>query len=243
MLDTGWFSFGGTSSANLTNKLIVSKAPSLSRSARKIDVFSVPGRDGDIIMPQDAWENQTQTYECYVGGADAAAAADELVGWLYLLDGYQELQDSWETDVYRLAYLSEPLDIENLMARVGRVDVTFSCVPKRFLTSGKTPITLTATGNITNPTAFTAKPLLEVRNAGGIINGTIACGGNTLRISANTNAVYVDCETYQTYSIDGTTFFNDSAIGKYPVIPGGAQRFAITGGISSVVITPRWFIR
>ena len=243
MLDTGWFSFGGISSASLTNKLIVSKAPSLARSQRKIDVFSVPGRDGDIIMQQDAWENQTQTYECYVGNGDAPAAASELASWLFSLDGYQELKDSWETDVYRLAYLSEPLDIESIMSQVGRVDVTFSCVPRRYLNSGKTPVTITQSTNLSNPTAFTAKPLLLVSNAGGIINGTVACGGNTLSISANTSQVYVDCETQQTYSTNGTTWYNDAVTGKYPVIPKGAQRFAISGGISSVVVTPRWFKR
>ena len=111
MPDKGWFSFGGVSSADMINKLYVRKVPNLNRSERKIDVYSVPGRDGDIILSQDAWINQNQTYECYIGDGDAAAAASELAAWLYSLSGYQELQDGWEPDVFRLAYLSNPLDI------------------------------------------------------------------------------------------------------------------------------------
>lgn len=242
MPDPGWFSFGGVSSANMVNKLIVHKVPNLNRSVQKIDVFSVPGRDGDIIMPQGAWENQIQEYDCYIGNGDATAAASELAAWLFTKDGYQELQDGWETDVFRLAYLTEPLEIESIMNKVGHVLISFSCVPKRFLVSGKTAVTKTATGSITNPTAFTAKPLLKVTNSG-VINGTLACGGNTLGISANVTQMYIDCETCQAYSIDGTAFYNNMVTGQFPVIPSGTQTFSITGGISSVEITPRWYRR
>lgn len=239
---TGWFSFGGVSSADMMNELIIHKVPDLNRSAQKIDVFSVPGRDGDIILPQNAWENQEQIYECYVGKGDAAAAASELAAWLFSMNGYQELKDGWETDVFRMAYLSAPLEIENIMGKVGHVEITFSCVPKRFLVSGQTAITKTATGTITNPTVFTAKPLLKVTNSG-VINGTLACGGNTLGISANVTQMYIDCETCQAYSIDGTAFYNNMVTGQFPVIPSGTQTFSITGGISSVEITPRWYRR
>ena len=242
MPDPGYFRFGGVSSADMVNKLYIRKVPNLNRSAQKIDVFSVPGRDGDIIMPQGAWENQIQEYECWIGDGDATAAANELVAWLFTKNGYQELSDGWEPNEYRLAYLSEPLEIENLMSKVGSVTLSFSCVPKRFLNSGKTVTTLNATGSITNPTAFTSKPLLKVTNSG-VINGTLACGGNTLGISANVTQMYIDCETCQAYSIDGTTFYNSMVSGKFPVIPSGTQTFSITGGITSVEITPRWFRR
>ena len=242
MPDIGWFSFGGVSSANMTNKLYIKKVPSLNRSARKIDVFSVPGRDGDIILPQDAWQNQSQTYECYIGDGDAAAAAAELASWLYSLSGYQELKDGWEPDVYRLAYLSDPLDIESIMGVVGSVNITFSCVPKRFLESGKTPITLSASGTITNPTVFTAKPLLKVSGTR-FGTGTLACGGKTMGITMATTAVMIDCETCQCYSTDGTMFYNTAISGQFPEIPAGTQTVGITGAISSVEITPRWFKR
>lgn len=236
------FSFGGISSASMTNELIIHRVPDLNRSARKIDVFSVPGRDGDIILPQNAWENQTQEYDVYVGNGDAAEAASELASWLFSLDGYQELKDDWEPDVYRMAYLSEPMDIENIMGKVGHVILTFSCVPKRFLESGKTVTTRTVTGNISNPTAFTAKPLLKVTGtANG--TGTIACGGKTLSITFPVATIMIDCETCQAYSTDGTTFYNSSVSGQFPEIPSGSQRFAITGAISKVEITPRWFRR
>lgn len=242
MPNTGWFSFGGTSSADMTTELIIHKVPNLNRSAQKIDVFSVPARDGDIILQQGAWSNQIQEYDVYIGNGDAAAAATELAAWLFNAQGYQELKDGWETDVYRLAYLTNPLDIESIMGKVGHVTLQFSCVPKRYLESGRAITTLFQTGTIQNPTAFTAQPLIRVT---GTVNGqgTIDCGGNTLGIEFPVASMFIDCENLQAYSTDGLLFYNSYITGSFPVIPTGTQTFAITGDISSVEITPRWFTR
>lgn len=242
MPNQGWFSFGGTSSADMVNKLYIRKVPNLNRSAQKIDVFSVPARDGDIILQQGAWSNQIQEYEVYIGDGDAAAAASELASWLFNLQGYQELKDGWETDVYRLAYLTNPWEIESIMGQVGHVTLAFSCVPKRFLESGRAITTLFQTGTIQNPTAFTAQPLIRVT---GTVDGegTIDCGGNTLGIEFPVASMFIDCENLQAYSTDGLLFYNSYITGNFPVIPTGTQTFAITGDISSVEITPRWFRR
>lgn len=243
MPDIGWFEFGGVNSANMTNKLYIRKVPSLNRSAQKIDVFSVPGRDGDIILQQGAWTNQKQVYDCYVGDGDAAAAAQELTDWLFSMDGYKELKDGWEPDVYRFAYLADnPLEIESIMNKVGHVEITFSCEPKRYLETGRTITTLTATGTLSNPTPFTAKPLLKVT---GTVDGTgtVSCGGNTLGITFPAATFIIDCETQQAYSTDGTLFYNSYISGSFPVIPQGSQTFSLTGVVSSVEITPRWFRR
>lgn len=242
MPNQGWFSFGGTSSADMVNKLYIRKVPNLNRSAQKIDVFSVPARDGDIILQQGAWSNQIQEYEVYIGDGDAAAAASELASWLFNLQGYQELKDGWETDVYRLAYLTNPWEIESIMGQVGHVTLAFSCVPKRYLESGRAITTLFQTGTIQNPTAFTAQPLIRVT---GTVDGegTIDCGGNTLGIEFPVASMFIDCENLQAYSTDGLLFYNSYITGSFPVIPTGTQTFAITGDISSVEITPRWFRR
>ena len=242
MPNQGWFSFGGTSSADMVNKLYIRKVPNLNRSAQKIDVFSVPARDGDIILQQGAWSNQIQEYEVYIGDGDAAAAASELASWLFNLQGYQELKDGWETDVYRLAYLANPWEIESIMGQVGHVTLAFSCVPKRYLESGRAITTLFQTGTIQNPTAFTAQPLIRVT---GTVDGegTIDCGGNTLGIEFPVASMFIDCENLQAYSTDGLLFYNSYITGSFPVIPTGTQTFAITGDISSVEITPRWYRR
>lgn len=242
MPNQGWFSFGGTSSTDMVNKLYIRKVPNLNRSAQKIDVFSVPARDGDIILQQGAWSNQIQEYEVYIGDGDAAAAASELASWLFNLQGYQELKDGWETDVYRLAYLTNPWEIESIMGQVGHVTLAFSCVPKRFLESGRAITTLFQTGTIQNPTAFTAQPLIRVT---GTVDGegTIDCGGNTLGIEFPVASMFIDCENLQAYSTDGLLFYNSYITGDFPVIPTGTQTFAITGDISSVEITPRWYRR
>lgn len=55
------FTFAGVSSASLG--LTIEKVPNMNRPARKYDRYSVPGRNGDIFVFQDAWENIEQSYE------------------------------------------------------------------------------------------------------------------------------------------------------------------------------------
>ena len=45
----------------------VEKFPTYQKPERKRETFSVPGRNGDIVLMQDAWENITQEYEIFAG--------------------------------------------------------------------------------------------------------------------------------------------------------------------------------
>ena len=47
--------------------IFVEAAPFYVKPKRKVDVYSVPGRSGDIIRPQDAWDNVDQDYEIFAG--------------------------------------------------------------------------------------------------------------------------------------------------------------------------------
>lgn len=121
--------------------------PSRPRPARKIETESVPGRNGDIIFVQDAWENYDQEYEIAFGTAKDSSTytwsgqmsllAHEVAEWLFQPEGYQMLYDSYEPETFRLAYFKGPYDVESILNRYGRATITFTCKPQRFLFSGE----------------------------------------------------------------------------------------------------------
>lgn len=229
--------WGGVCSRDIG--LIIEKVPNQNRPARKMEVYSVPGRNGDIIVQQDAWENVDQTYEVWGGDSMKGRATEVgyiLSNWLYGSSGYQVLEDSYDPDHYRLAYFAGGFDFESLHSRRGRTQITFSCDPRRFLLSGKSAVTFTGTGTIINPTSFTARPLLEVHGSG---NGTIECGGNTITITGIYDGMVLDCDAQDAY-YPGVNL-NSLVSGSFPVIPGGTQTITITGGITSVEVTPNWW--
>lgn len=231
----GEITWAGVTLSSLGNVLI-EEAPETNRPARKVDRYEVPGRNGDIVVAQDAWENVPRTYDLVVYGGDYNQMTSALMEWLYAPSGYQRLEDSFDALVYRLAYVSDATDIENLVNENGRCTVSFECDPRRFLKAGESAVTLSGTGTITNPTRFTAKPVITVSGSG---NGTIECGGNTITIAGIYDGMTIDCEQMDAYA--GTTNLNNLVSGSFPVIPGGEQTITITGGITSISVVPNWW--
>ena len=231
----GEITWAGVPLSTVTNVLI-ENAPETNRPARKVDRYEVPGRNGDIVVAQDAWENVPRTYDLVAYGGDYNQMTSALMEWLYAPSGYQRLEDSFDALVYRLAYVSEATDIENLVNENGRCTVSFECDPRRFLKTGESAVTLSGTGTITNPTRFAAKPVITVSGSG---NGTIECGGNTITIAGIYDGMTIDCEQMDAYA--GTTNLNNLVSGSFPVIPGGEQTITITGGITSISVVPNWW--
>ena len=133
----GEITWAGVALSSLGNVLI-EEAPETNRPARKVDRYEVPGRNGDIVVPQNAWENVTRNYELMVYAGDYNQMASALMAWLYAPSGYQRLEDSFDSLVYRKAYVSEDTDVDNIMNTDGKCSVEFECDPRRFLLSGET---------------------------------------------------------------------------------------------------------
>lgn len=181
----------------------VEKHPNSTRPERKIDVYSVPGRNGDIIMSQNAWENVTQSYEIFLTHGEAfrdltfQQSANYLADWLFSPSGYCKLSDDWEPDVFRMAYVKGPVDLENLFSVSGRATVEFICKPQRYLNAGQTEIAIdTATVNtVENPTIYPASPIITVPVQSGVTFPlTMTIGAYVLTITAASAVTIIDCE-------------------------------------------------
>ena len=224
--------------------IYVEAAPFYVKPKRKIDVYSVSGRNGDIIRPHDAWGNVDQDYEIFAGdGSEHAVpgAFSSVAAWLFGPTGYQRLEDDFDPDHFRLAHFVGPVDIDNIMTRVGRAKITFNCKPQRFLTSGETSETFIIPGTITNPTAFDARPLLLV--TGGGVEGTVTVNGTVFTISDTTVPVYIDCDTMNCYDGSGNNknAIVSSSTSEFATLAPGSNSIGFSGAVSTVQITPRWW--
>ena len=156
------------------------------------DRIHVDGRDGDIIIPSKSYKNIPRTYNISFGAAgpeDFAAAVSEISKWLEC-EGYGELEDSYEKEYYRLAVPVGGPKVTNILnGQMGKVTVEFSCIPKRYLKTGKLPFLVPAVNvqgdptlfRIYNPTDYDVKPLFYIYPA--VIPGTVPSG---------TKNVYID---------------------------------------------------
>lgn len=237
MLKHGSIIWAGKSSQDLG--IVIEKAPTISRPARKFTTYTIPGRSGDIIEPQDAWSNYTQSYSIWAGGytdGSAQLSMSAISAWLLSPKGYQRLEDNFEPDIYREAYFVGPIEAEDILSQVGKCEIQFNCKPQRYLKLGEKRKTYSSGDVIFNPTQFEAKPLITVYGSG---NGSITINGSTLTITGMTDYLNIDCETMDVYRQTSENR-NSLVSGTFPTIAPESNTI-VYNNLSSVEIIPRYY--
>lgn len=230
--------FNGVCSEDLGIR--VAKPPAYQIPERDISTTIVPGRNGDAILYVGAFKNVSREYEVsFPADHDFSERAAAIARWLFSSSGYARLTDSYDPHVYRLAYCQSCPSVESLYQEAGRGSITFICRPERFLLSGETPVVLTKSGTLFNPTGMSASPLLKIYGTG---SGTVTIGTRSIEIlSMSDEFLMIDCET-ESASFDGTNK-NDciSVTNGFPVLSAGETAISWDGDISKIEITPRWW--
>ena len=245
----GLIVYNGETSADYG--MVISEAPDFEKPSRKQTTFTVPGRSGVVLFQEDAWNDVTRKYRVWCPKSDRESLTDVangLTAWLNSAKGYQRLEDSFEPDVFRLAYYSGGDDVENHIMQYGESDLTFTCRPERFLKIGENKIPIEAGNfNLYNPTKFDAKPLIYL--ASHHVFGaemTLTIGGKTLVVGPTSYTTmieaFIDCETMNVTRPDGT-LANSSVSGEFLTIPGGQVSCSLTveGTLDGAYIIPRYF--
>lgn len=214
--------------------------PALPRPARRMSRVSVPGRNGDLIFDEGAYENYTQPYDIYLSAERRRlpGPARAVAAWLLAPAGYQRLEDSYEPDFYRMASFDGPLDLANILNRFGRATIEFSCKPQRYFKGGERAVELTAPGTpLHNPYAFAALPLITVYGSG---PGNLQVGSTTVQIKALEGSLTLDSEIQDAYK--GTQNKNNTIFApEFPALAPGDNAVSWTGEIERVEIVPRWW--
>ena len=220
--------------------MVVEHFPSIVLPKRKQEVQQVPGRNGDIILYQDAYENYEQSYPVFIDGTLKNGMQKTIVlisDWLLGHSGYQRLEDSYFPDFYRMAYYTGGMEFVAYLGQYGQGTLTFNCAPEKYYKMGERPINVANGQIISNPTLFPAKPLITLRG-----NGTadLYFGNNSMSITDVNGSVTIDIRDHKAYN--GSTNRNSTIIGRYEDMTlQGKMQIRWTGGITSMSMIPRWW--
>lgn len=212
--------------------------------ARKGQKIQIPGRNGELIMDENAFENIAVTYPAFIhprtyDGFDTNIQA--LRDALTHFKSYRRLTDSYHPEEFRLAAYREGLEVEPVLHNsAGKFNLVFDCKPQRFLVSGEDPIIYTSGGTIQNPTWFASSPLLEVTG-----NGYFEISGYRITVENNPGKIYIDTDIVEAWSEsggvktsqNGNVTYRNHAIMK---IASGTTNVVLSG-ITKLVVTPRWW--
>lgn len=213
--------FGTRSSADFG--LVVEKCPDYQIAPRRVEKISVEGRNGELLRDTGTYSNVTQVYSVYYNAKETSfqEEAHKISAWLgaYGGKGYQFLADDYDGDTFRLATFTGMTNFRNWMNDFGRIDLTFDCMPQRWLNEGQGEVDISG-GTIPND-FMACYPLLEI-----IGNGTVEYGGATITITDNTGiSTFIDTETGDAFS--GTPGINFNQAINFA--KGGRMATGVTG--------------
>lgn len=204
---------------------------------RAYEAIEVPGRNGAYLGLEHRLENIELTYPAFMY-TDFRENMIALRSVLLSQIGYQKLIDSYHPDEYRLAVYKGGLSADVLAGNhAGEFDITFDCMPQRWLRSGLEVITVTSSQSIYNPTKFDSMPLIRAYGS-----GQIGIGDVTVTIASHSNPyIDIDCDMMDCFY--GTTNCNNlvSFSGNdFPTLKPEENGIALTG-VTKIELTPRWW--
>ena len=131
---------------------------------RDVEMIEIPGRNGAYAFDRGRFKNIEVTYPAGMFGdteADFRQGISALRNALASRKGYCRLEDEYNPDEYRMAVYRSGLEVTPAQLKAGEFEITFECMPQRFLKSGETAVSVESGETITNPTLFDAHPLIS----------------------------------------------------------------------------------
>lgn len=232
--------------------ITVSGFPTFAASTPRTTSYSIPGRNGDLILWDGSFKNIKGEIECFaLDGENVDYAISTVNQWLTDCN-YKKFVISSEPGRYRMARVTNAAEIAIRMGVLAPFKIELDCKPQRFF-DGETPIRVDGEGgSVHNRTGFDALPLIRLYFEEGSTFSTYP----SVRFQ-NKNGDYrliltpVGLSTAQWIDIDlekkcatasngkGLTITTDSS--GFPSFPSGDTSVYGASWATSMEIFPRWW--
>lgn len=155
--------------------ITVEKYPARPMTKRQYGSTAVPGRTGNVLTPENYFNNISQSYEVWIkprfSETMTDGAANRLAEWLYAFDpfagatddGYFWIEDTYSPTVRRRAIVSSVSEISTAWNKAGRCTITFEEKPQKYNVNGLSfPDTPDSDTWIYMPGIYNSQPLVKV---------------------------------------------------------------------------------
>jgi len=231
----GSFFYKGINSKDMG--IYVSGSGTFNSPERDIERIEIPGKNGELIIDNKRYKNVIIKYPAFIR-YKFKDLTDLARMWLLKDVGYQRLEDTYHPDEFRQACFVGPLDFDvRFQNQSGECELSFNCLPQRFLKIGENLITGSGTIRLWNPTGFPAEPLIRVYGTSGILHV-----GN-MNVQINRIDGYIDIDSQSQNAYKGTINCNKDIVktSVFPVLPEGETGIRGEGNITKIEVRPRWW--
>lgn len=232
----GKVSYNGTSSDSLG--IFLSGSGTYNAAELDATAYEIPGRNGDLIIPNNRYKNIEVTYPAFVPN-DFENRVQAVRNWMRSAEGYKKIEDNYDSTHYRMGMGVGVLEFTPAqMNRAANLQLVFNCKPQRFLKTGDTAVNPSSGATISNPTQYDAKPEISFKNP--TSSATLTIGSITVTAtSAYTGVVVIDCETQNIYS--GSNNLNSYfTVTNFPVLKPGNNTITYSG-VTNVTVIPHYW--
>lgn len=218
------------------------------------ETVEIPGRNGDLHIFNNRFKNVDLTYKVFIAGdewisggprKDFHLQMQNFRAWMLHSHGYKKLEDTYHPDEYRKALFKGPIETEAIFLRAGEFDLTFNCMPQRFLKSGDKTFVIKKSNNtqkdgeIENVTLFEARPFIRLYGKGRLTIGEV-----NVDVSSDYTNPYIDidCDIQDAYYNDiNCNKYITLYDGEFFTLKPGANPIKLGTGITKIEIIPRWW--
>lgn len=251
----GIIHFNGASSEKYG--ILVENPPGYSYPQKDVETLHIPGRNGDMYIDNDSYNNVDREYNIAFGDevTSYVQQANKVSRWLHSAKGYARLEDSYEPNYFRLAAYNEEGSLSNILQHAGRATIKFNCKPQRYLKTGDDlrKFDLRAGIALLNPTDYVSYPEIIIGRDGSMMDNWelrirndhfgYICRLTMLEIKS-IRGLTIDSDIQDVYQ--GTNNYNDRVIiveGGFPKLYPGTNIItsSITVSNTYAEVRPRWW--
>lgn len=203
-----------------------------SAPSRSVDMISVPGRSGDLLVDNGNYNNTTASFGIIIT-KDIPQNTDRLKYLLYSQKGYQRLYDSDLKGFYRMAAFNNGFDLTEVDA--GVVHIEFDCKPFKYDILGENAVVFDGEGNLYNKYFEPSRPVITVYGSG---QGNVYIGNQNIVISNIDEYVTIDAEMQDAFK--DLQNKNETVNTADIVLLPENNHISFSGGVTKVEIKPRW---
>lgn len=204
-------------------------------AAEDVTRESVPGRNGDIFISNNRYQNFALKTVVYIPD-NVQKYIDGLKGFLLSRGKYCRYEESYYPNYFRMARFLGPFEPDPINKWQAGVELEFDCKPQKYLKQGELVQEYTSSSIIYNPTYYNAQPFIRVYGY-----GTVEIGDYAITIARTTYPyIDIDCERMDAYY--GTVNCNNLiSVSEFPVLIQGNNDIVLSNRINKIELTPRWW--